>query len=76
MAINLYLMTSVTYANGIENFCRENNFQYQNIIKVLRNDKRIGKHSYIEPSLGIGGGHLERDHETIIRNTKDKLTKK
>lgn len=76
MAINLYLMTSVTYANGIENFCRENNFQYQNIIKVLRNDKRIGKYSYIEPSLGIGGGHLERDHETIIRNTKDKLTKK
>ena len=48
----------------------------KNIIKVLRNDKRIGKHSYISSHPWNGGGHLERDHETIIRNTKDKLTKK
>ena len=30
-------------------------------------DKRIGKHAYIKPGLGIAGGNLERDLKSIIQ---------
>ena len=61
MAINLYLFFSVSYANLMDNFSRQNNLEFTKILRSLRNDKRIGKFSYICPSLGFSGGHLERD---------------
>jgi UDP-glucose 6-dehydrogenase len=61
MAINIYLSFSVTFANIIDDLTRQFNCDYYNIIRSLRNDVRIGKNSYIKPSLGFSGGHLERD---------------
>jgi nucleotide sugar dehydrogenase len=61
MAINIYLSFSVTFANIIDDLTRQFNCDYFNIIRSLRNDVRIGKNSYIKPSLGFSGGHLERD---------------
>jgi nucleotide sugar dehydrogenase len=61
ISINLYLFFSVTYANMLDGLGRENNIQFSKIISSLRNDKRIGNYSYIHPSLGMAGGHLERD---------------
>jgi UDPglucose 6-dehydrogenase len=75
MAINLYLLTSVSYANALDYFCNENNFKFSSIADVLRLDKRIGLHSYINPSLGVSGGHLERDFFNITRLTKNQLVK-
>ena len=61
ISINLYLFFSVTYANMLDGLGRENNIEFSKIINSLRNDKRIGNYSYIHPSLGMAGGHLERD---------------
>ena len=75
MGINLYLMNSVTFANSMDNYCRELGFSFATIADSLRQDERIGKKAYISPSLGISGGHLERDHSTVINTCKDTLTR-
>jgi nucleotide sugar dehydrogenase len=75
-AVNIYLLFSVTFANCMDQFARDNDFSYAKIISSLRQDPRIGMKSYINSSLGISGGHLERDLFFLTRNTKDKFTKK
>ena len=66
-------MTSVTYANLLDLYCREFGFKFSTINNPIKLDKRVGIHSYISPSLGISGGHLERDLFSIIKTSKSKL---
>ncbi len=61
ISINLYLFFSVTYANILDQLGKNRKYKFSRIIQNLRNDRRIGKYAYINPSLGISGGHLERD---------------
>ncbi len=75
MAINLFLFNSVSYANLMDNYCRQFGFKFSDINESIRSDKRIGKKSYISPSLGISGGHLERDIYTAISTIKDSQSK-
>ena len=46
----------------------------------MRKDKRIGKHAYLTPGIGIAGGNLERDLENILelinKNKIDRIHKK
>lgn len=75
MAINLYLLTSVSYSNLLDLYCREHGFKFSTINKSIKLDKRIGIHSYLSPSLGISGGHLERDLFSIIKNSKNSIVR-
>jgi len=75
IAINLFLLISVSYANLMDLYCREFGFKFSTINKSIKLDKRIGINSYISPSLGISGGHLERDLHSIIRSSKNKIVK-
>ena len=75
IAINLYLYNSVSYANLMDNYCRQFGFKFSEINDSIKSDKRIGVHSYISPSLGISGGHLERDVYTVLKTLKDKQSK-
>lgn len=75
IAINLYLYNSVSYANLMDNYCRQFGFKFSEINESIRSDKRIGIHSYISPSLGISGGHLERDVYTVLKTLKNKQSK-
>ena len=68
ISINLYLYFSVNFANVMDNFSKQIGVNYTKIIENLKNDKRIGVNSYINPSPGISGGHLERDVFYIKRN--------
>lgn len=70
MSINLLLASSVTTSNLISEVCETNKASWQDIMSVLRSDKRIGKYSYIKPGLGISGGNLERDLFAITYKTK------
>jgi len=74
MAVNLYLATNVTFANTIDEYCRQYEFKFSSINLALKYDNRIGLKSYLNPSLGLSGGHLERDLKTIISNSKSKNT--
>jgi len=71
ISINLYLFFSVSYANILEKMARGNGIEFSKITHVLKNDKRIGMHAYINPSLGMSGGHLERDSFFFKKLNKD-----
>ena len=65
IAINLFLVSSINTTNMIAEYCENNNASWSEIIPALRNDKRIGKFSYIKPGIGLGGVNLHRDLETF-----------
>ena len=75
IAINLFLFNSVSYANMMDYYCRQHGFDFSSINASIRDDKRIGQKSYISPSLGVSGGHLERDVFTIKKFIKNSTVK-
>ena len=75
ISINLYLFASVTFANCLDYYCREKNFKFRDITTPIKLDDRIGLNSYLNPSLGISGGHLERDLFTTLISVKNNYVK-
>ena len=65
IAINLYLVNSVTLTNILSEVSENINGNWTSISKALKLDKRIGKYAYLKPGLGISGGNLERDLATF-----------
>lgn len=65
IAINMFLVSSVTTTNTIAELCERIGADWQEIVPALRLDRRIGQHAYLAPGLGIGGGNLERDLVTF-----------
>jgi UDPglucose 6-dehydrogenase len=65
MAINLYLIGSVTYANTLADLCETVGADWSEMVPALKADARIGPAAYIRPGLGVGGGNLERDLVTL-----------
>lgn len=61
MFINSYLVANVTLTNNLSNICKKLNLNWEGPKQALMLDKRIGKHAYLKPGLGISGGNLERD---------------
>jgi UDPglucose 6-dehydrogenase len=66
-AVNVYLATTVTFANALSNLCEAVGADMTQVIPALRLDKRIGPFAYIKPGLGFSGGHLERDLVALSR---------
>lgn len=64
-AVNLYLVGSVTYTNTLADLCAAVHADWGEIVPALKLDQRIGPAAYLRPSLGISGGHLERDLVTL-----------
>ncbi|OUV60984.1 MAG: hypothetical protein CBC82_07555 [Cellvibrionales bacterium TMED122] len=75
ISINIFLFFSVSYANLMDEYSRDKSLNFSRILNVLKNDKRIGKNAYLNPSISISGGHLERDYFYLV-NTKNSLIKK
>ena len=72
LAINIFLVSSITYANIMDNVASMLNADWKDITQALRLDKRIGKFSYINSGLGLSGGNLERDLVNIKKIVKNK----
>ncbi len=66
IAINLFLISSISFTNTLAELCEKINADWRDIESILRMDKRIGKFSYIKPGLGIISGNLLRDLNNII----------
>ena len=64
ISVNIQLSATVTATNLLSEICEKTKANWSEIIETLRLDKRIGKHAYISPGLGISGGNLERDIQT------------
>lgn len=67
MAINVYLSSAVTFANTMADLCEAVAADWTEMVPALQSDRRIGRFSYLRPSLGIAGGNLERDLVTLQR---------
>lgn len=67
LAINLFLVSTVTTTNTLAELCEAIGADWSEIQPALRLDKRIGPHAYVAPGLGIAGGNLERDLTTLKR---------
>jgi UDPglucose 6-dehydrogenase len=67
ISINMFLVASVTTTNTIAEICENIGADWEEIAPALRLDRRIGHYAYLSPGLGIAGGNLERDLNTIIK---------
>jgi len=65
IAINMFLVSSVSTTNTIANLCEKIGARWHEIAPALKLDKRIGPHAYLSPGLGLAGGNLERDLVTF-----------
>jgi UDPglucose 6-dehydrogenase len=65
IAINIFLTASVTAANSLAEVCEKIGADWGEVVPALRLDKRIGPFAYLSPGLGLAGGNLERDLETV-----------
>ena len=65
ISINLFLVSSVSTTNMLAEICEAVGAEWREIAPALRLDKRIGPSAYLTPGLGVGGGNLTRDLETI-----------
>ncbi|MDC0349113.1 GDP-mannose dehydrogenase [Alphaproteobacteria bacterium] len=66
ISINLFLISSVSTTNTIADICEKVGADWFEIKESLQLDKRIGKHAYLNPGLGLSGGNLERDLATAL----------
>lgn len=65
IAINLFLVSSVTVTNTLAELCEAIGADWNEITPSLKLDRRIGPHAYLSPGLGLSGGNLERDLLTV-----------
>ena len=67
ISINILLAASVTITNTLAGISEKIGANWSEIKPSLQLDKRIGPYSYLNPGLGLSGGNLERDLQTVIQ---------
>ena len=60
-ALNVFLATSISFANEIGNLCDELGADALSVAATLQSDRRIGSKLPLKPGLGFSGGTLARD---------------
>lgn len=72
---NCFLSTKVSFANEMYNLCESLNLNYNEVVKNVTLDKRIGKSHLSVPGpdgdFGFGGHCLPKDITAIIKMTDD-----
>jgi UDPglucose 6-dehydrogenase len=64
-AVNAFLATSISFANELADLAEVSGADVREVIRVLRQDRRIGPHSFLDPGPGFSGGTLARDLQTL-----------
>ena len=67
IAINFFLVSSVCTTNTLAEVSSLAGADWSEIAPALRLDARIGPKAYLHPGLGVGGGNLPRDLQTLRR---------
>lgn len=67
ISINCCLVASVTVTNTLAELSERIGADWAEIAPALKLDKRIGQYAYLSPGLGLAGGNLERDLETVLQ---------
>lgn len=66
VAINSFLASDIALTNTLAEISGKIGAEWRNVVEALILDKRIGTHRYLQPGLGIAGGNIERDLQTLI----------
>lgn len=67
IGINFFLVSSVCTTNTLAEVAALAGADWAEIAPALRLDARIGPKAYLSPGLGVGGGNLPRDLQTLRR---------
>lgn len=67
IAVNCFLVASISTTNSLAEICEAIGADWDEIVPALRLDKRIGRHAYLVPGLGLSGGNVERDLASAAR---------
>ena len=73
-ACNNFLALKLTYINEMANLCEKLNINIENVLKVMKTDKRIGS-TYLEPGIGYGGSCLPKDTKALVNLAKENKVK-
>ena len=75
--INTYLASQLITTNFLSEIAKTYQSNWNRIINAVSMDKRIGNDGYYKPGLGISGGNIERDIQTLNKITiKNKINNK
>lgn len=66
VSINSFLASDVVLTNTLAELSEKIGANWNQIVKALILDQRIGTERYLKPGLGISGGNIERDLRTIV----------
>ncbi len=66
ISINFCLVATVTVANTLAELSEQVGADWNEIVPALKLDNRIGQAAYLNAGLGISGGNLERDLQTVL----------
>ncbi len=65
IAINMFLASQVDTTNRLAKAASRVGANWWWVSQILKNDKRIGPHAYLEPGRWQDSSHLLRDHVTL-----------
>lgn len=65
ISINAFLAASITTTNSLNEIAKSIGAKWDSIKQALQLDRRIGEYAYLKPGLGISGGNIERDLQTL-----------
>ncbi len=60
-ASNTFLAASISFINEIADLCEEVGADALEVAKIMKLDRRIGRHAFLSPGLGFAGGTLGRE---------------
>jgi UDPglucose 6-dehydrogenase len=65
ISINAFLAASITTTNSLNEIAKSIGADWDSVKQALQLDRRIGPFAYLKPGLGIAGGNIERDLQTL-----------
>lgn len=65
ICINLFLVFSINFADTLSIVSKKFSANWNKIVEAMKLDSRIGKNSYLSPSLGLNGRNLIRDLRVV-----------
>ena len=65
ISINAFLAASITTTNSLNEIAKSVGAKWDSVKQAIQLDRRIGPYAYLKPGLGISGGNIERDLQTL-----------
>jgi UDPglucose 6-dehydrogenase len=74
-SMNAFFAVSASFINEISDLCEKVGANVFDVTEALKNDARIGKDAYLDVSIGLYGGHLDREinylKDVALKNNVD-----